>query len=68
MAQDQRTLQQLLSTARMTPYLSACGGDWERAVDLYDWNAKVSAATALLRFEGDREIEVDPGYNTPNLS
>lgn len=22
----------------------------------------------LLRFEGDREIEVDPGYNTPNLS
>ena len=54
MAEDQRTLQQLLSAARMAPYLSACGGDWERAVELYDWNAKVSSAF----FESIHYLEV----------
>lgn len=44
MSREQRTLQQLLSPARMAPYLSACDGDLGQAVDLYDWNAKVSAA------------------------
>ncbi|HEY0889454.1 MAG TPA: hypothetical protein VGE38_07580 [Nocardioides sp.] len=38
----------------MAPYLRACGEDWERAVDLYDWNAKVSAAF----FESIHYLEV----------
>ncbi|HWJ08027.1 MAG TPA: hypothetical protein VNS46_01540 [Nocardioides sp.] len=37
-------MQQLLSPARMAPYLSACDGDGERAIGLYDWNAKISSA------------------------
>ncbi|TDT33275.1 hypothetical protein ACF3NT_04295 [Naumannella halotolerans] len=44
MSREQRTLLQLLSAARMAPYLSVCDGDWEQAIGLYDWNAKVSAA------------------------
>ncbi|MFD0805495.1 Abi family protein [Nocardioides caeni] len=38
----------------MAPYLSACDGDWERAVELYDWNTKVSSAF----FESIHYLEV----------
>jgi hypothetical protein len=32
-----------LTEARFAPYLRICGGDHERAVALYVWNAKISA-------------------------
>lgn len=33
-----------LSGDRLTPYLKACGHDWERAIRLYEWNLEVSAS------------------------
>lgn len=53
-SRNQWTLQQLLSHARMTPYLSTTGGDWDRAVALYDWNTTVAAAF----FESIHYLEV----------
>lgn len=38
----------------MRPYLEASDGDWTDALDLYDWNAKVSAAF----FESIHYLEV----------
>ncbi len=42
-----------LSTPRLRRYLAACGGDRERALRLYDWNARISAALLcdLAHFE-----------------
>lgn len=36
-----------LSAERSAPYLEACGGDVERALDLYEWNAGL--AQAIMR-------------------
>ena len=47
-------MQQLLSAARMAPYLAATGGDWQRGLALYVWNAQVSAAF----FESIHYLEV----------
>ncbi len=33
-----------LSTPRMSRYVTTCGNDHARALDLYEWNAEVSAA------------------------
>ena len=44
MPREQRTLEQLLSPARMAPYLSATAGDRARAIELYDWNTRIGAA------------------------
>jgi hypothetical protein len=33
-----------LSTPRMSRYVATCGNDHARALDLYEWNAEVSAA------------------------
>lgn len=38
----------------MAPYLAACEGDPERAIELYDWNVKVSSAF----FESIHYLEV----------
>lgn len=54
MSRDQWTLRQLLSRARMAPYLSTTGGDWDRAVALYDWNTTIAAAF----FESIHYLEV----------
>ena len=43
-----------LTDARFAPYLSEAGGDHERAVALYVWNAHVSAAV----FETLHHVEV----------
>lgn len=42
--QEQRTLKQLLSPARMAPYLASTTGSWQDAIELYDWNSLASAA------------------------
>ena len=54
MSQEQRTLQQLLSPARMAPYLAARAGRWAGAVSLYDWNTSIGAAF----FESIHYLEV----------
>lgn len=54
MSQERRTLHQLLSPARMAPYLAAHGGRWEGAVRLYDWNTSVGGAF----FESIHYLEV----------
>lgn len=36
-----------LSTPRMSTYIAATGGDTDRAVALYGWNARISAALML---------------------
>lgn len=48
------TLQELLSRARMAPYLAAAGGTWDGAIALYDWNTSISAAL----FESLHYLEV----------
>ncbi len=42
-----------ISAARFAPFLNAAGGDYERAVDLYDWHAELTAAgfEAIHHFE-----------------
>jgi hypothetical protein len=42
-----------LSATRFAPFLNAAGGDYERALDLYDWHAELSAASfeVIHRFE-----------------
>lgn len=54
MQPDQRTLQQLLSAARIAPYLIASAGVLPQAIALYDWNARISAAF----FESIHYLEV----------
>ena len=44
MSREQWTLDELLSPARMAPYLAARAADRDRALALYDWNSRVSAA------------------------
>ncbi|WP_137726530.1 Abi family protein [Prescottella subtropica] len=39
-----QNLHTLLTPERLAPYKAAAGGDVERALDLYEWNSKVSAA------------------------
>jgi hypothetical protein len=43
-SREEWTLQQLLSRARMAPYLDAVAHNWEAALALYDWNTQVSSA------------------------
>lgn len=42
-----------LSAAPFAPFLTAAGGDYERALDLYDWHTELSAASfeVIHRFE-----------------
>lgn len=42
-----------LSAARFAPFLNAADGDYERALDLYDWHAELSASShqVIHRFE-----------------
>lgn len=54
MCREPWTLQQLLSHARMTPYVATTDNDWQRGLALYDWNAQVSAAF----FESIHYLEV----------
>ncbi|MCI1747346.1 MAG: hypothetical protein LKI24_04090 [Acidipropionibacterium sp.] len=42
--QPSREILHALSAARVSTYLRATGGDLDRAITLYGWNAKVSAA------------------------
>lgn len=57
-------LNELISDARMGPYLRAAGGDQQLAQDLYEWSARLSAAAfevvaqfeVLLRNAIDREM------------
>ncbi|MFT4188177.1 MAG: hypothetical protein QM621_06305 [Aeromicrobium sp.] len=44
MADDETVLRRMLSPARMSPYLVATGGTWDKAVELYDWNVRASSA------------------------
>lgn len=37
-------LEERLSPERLGPYRQACGGDWDRALALYEWNVDVSTA------------------------
>ncbi|KAA1419105.1 hypothetical protein F0U44_11655 [Nocardioides humilatus] len=54
MSREARTLAALLSPARIGPYLSATSNDWTRAIALYDWNTRISAAF----FESIHYLEV----------
>lgn len=36
-----------LSEERLVPYLAACGGDCERALELYEWNISLAHACGL---------------------
>lgn len=54
MAREPRTLQKVLSHARMAPYLNAVDGDWEQAIKLYDFNTRIAAAF----FESIHHLEV----------
>ncbi len=36
-----------LSADRLAPYLAACGGDCERALELYEWNISLAHACGL---------------------
>lgn len=38
------TLEDLISTPRLAPYLMACHGDQQAALRLYDWNVQISSA------------------------
>lgn len=50
-----------LSVPRHAVYLAAAGGDAERALELYDWNAQVSAA--LLRDLAHLEVALRNAYD-----
>jgi len=53
-SRERRTLQQLLSPARLAPYLAATSGEWADAIKLYDWNTRIGAAF----FESIHYLEV----------
>lgn len=50
-----------LSVRRLRTYLDATGGDVQRALNLYDWNAQITAA--CLRDLGHLEVLVRNTYN-----
>lgn len=50
-----------LSPERLAPYLSTCGGDVTRALDLYKWNA--SFAQALMRDISYFEVALRNAYD-----
>lgn len=54
MHRQPRTLEEVLSVARMSPYLMATDQDWGQALRLYEWNTRVSAAF----FESVHYVEV----------
>lgn len=68
-----RTMVGLLSAPRMSTYLSACGSDVERAVELYRWNLDISMAlfesihylevAARNRIDGALTALAGPGYD-----
>lgn len=41
---SRQTLERLFSGERLSTYIARCGGDFEEALDLYRWNAAVTAA------------------------
>jgi hypothetical protein len=41
---DEAAIRAALSTPRATTYVAAVGGDTQRAVELYGWNARISSA------------------------
>jgi hypothetical protein len=53
-------MQRWLSPARLTKYRAAADGDLQRALELYEWNAKISAA--LMRDLGHVEIGLRNAY------
>lgn len=54
MASEKEWVDRWLSPARFSTYLRAAGGDFHRALRLYDWNADVSAA--VFRDIGHLEV------------
>ena len=53
-------VQHWLSPARLARYRTAANGDLQRALELYEWNAKISAA--LMRDLGHVEIGLRNAY------
>lgn len=49
-----------LSEERLAPYLEACGGDADRAVELHEWN--ISLAQVLMRDVAHREVAMRNAY------
>lgn len=50
-----------LSRKRLAPYLAACGGDVERALDLYEWN--ISLGQVLMRDVAHFEVALRNAYD-----
>ena len=50
-----------LSPKRLAPYLSACGGDIEHALDLYEWN--ISLGQVLMRDVAHFEVALRNAYD-----
>lgn len=50
-----------LSTPRFAPYLAACGGDVDRAIDLYEWN--ILLGQALMRDIAHFEVALRNSYD-----
>ena len=50
-----------LSHKRFAPYLAACGGDVERALDLYEWN--ISLGQVLMRDISHFEVALRNAYD-----
>ena len=50
-----------LSHKRFAPYLAACGGDVERALDLYEWN--ISLGRVLMRDISHFEVALRNAYD-----
>ena len=49
-----------LSEERLAPYLEACGGDADRAVELHEWN--ISLAQVLVCVVAHREVAMRNAY------
>lgn len=50
-----------LSQKRLAPYLAVCGGDVERALDLYEWN--ISLGQVLMRDVAHFEVALRNAYD-----
>ena len=50
-----------LSTPRLAPYLAACEGDTERALDLYEWN--IDLGQVLMRDVAHFEVALRNAYD-----
>ena len=50
-----------LSPKRLAPYLTACGGEVERALDLYEWN--ISLGQVLMRDVSHFEVALRNAYD-----